>query len=157
VLQWHRLHREVVQSLSLEVFQSRVDVALRDVVSGHGGDGLIVGPGDLIGLSNHNDSMILFTHLIIIEYTARSLEGKGQRPTCTHWICIVYSYSPTMFKLLFEIRRLQDLITLFISDTLPRDTADVLQKFVCMESELLSGLGLLHPQSDSENLSFIYY
>ena len=38
VLQWHRLHREVVQSPSLEVLQSRVDVALRDVVSGHGGD-----------------------------------------------------------------------------------------------------------------------
>jgi len=29
VLQWHRLHREVVGSPSLEVFQSRVDVALR--------------------------------------------------------------------------------------------------------------------------------
>ena len=29
VLQWHRLHREVVESPSLEVFQSRVDVALR--------------------------------------------------------------------------------------------------------------------------------
>jgi len=38
VLQWHRLHREVVQSPSLEVLQSRVDVALRDMVSGHGGD-----------------------------------------------------------------------------------------------------------------------
>ena len=43
VLQWHRLHREVVQSPSLEVFQSRVDVALRDVGSGHAGDGLVVG------------------------------------------------------------------------------------------------------------------
>jgi len=42
VLQWHRLHRKVVESLSLEVLQSRVDVALRDVVSGHGGDGLAV-------------------------------------------------------------------------------------------------------------------
>ena len=42
VLQWHRLHREVVQSPSLEVFQSRVDVALRDVVSGHGEDGLVL-------------------------------------------------------------------------------------------------------------------
>ena len=29
VLQWHGLHREVVGSPSLEVFQSRVDVALR--------------------------------------------------------------------------------------------------------------------------------
>ena len=50
MLQRHRLHREVVESPSLEVFQSRVDVALRDVVSRHGGDGLAVGPGDLRGL-----------------------------------------------------------------------------------------------------------
>ena len=34
-------------SPSLEVFRSRVDVALRDVVSGHGGGGLAVGPADL--------------------------------------------------------------------------------------------------------------
>jgi len=34
VRQWHRLPREVVESLSLEVFKSRVDAALRDVVSG---------------------------------------------------------------------------------------------------------------------------
>ena len=38
-----QLPREVVQSLSLDVFQNRVDVALRDVVSGHGGGGLAVG------------------------------------------------------------------------------------------------------------------
>ena len=50
VLQWHRLPRKVVQSPSLEVFQSCVDVALRDVVNGHGGDGLMVGLGDLRGL-----------------------------------------------------------------------------------------------------------
>ena len=35
VLQWHRLPREVVGSLSLKVFKNLVDVALR--VSGHGG------------------------------------------------------------------------------------------------------------------------
>ena len=31
VRQWHRLPREVVQSLSLEVFRNHGDVALRDV------------------------------------------------------------------------------------------------------------------------------
>ena len=40
VRQWHRLPRETVESPSLEVFKNHVDVALRDVVSGHGGDGL---------------------------------------------------------------------------------------------------------------------
>jgi len=41
---------EVVESPSLEVFKSRVDVALRDVVSGHGGDRVAVGFDDLRGL-----------------------------------------------------------------------------------------------------------
>ena len=39
VLQWHRLPREVVGSPSLEVFQNRGDVALRDVVMGMVGMG----------------------------------------------------------------------------------------------------------------------
>ena len=41
-----QLPRKRVQLLSLEVFRSCGDVALRDVVSGHGGGGLVVGPDD---------------------------------------------------------------------------------------------------------------
>jgi len=39
-----------VESLSLEVFKNSVDVALRDVVSGHGADELTVAPGDISSL-----------------------------------------------------------------------------------------------------------
>ena len=44
------MSREVVESPSVEVFMNRGDVALRDVVSGHGGDGLMVGLRDLRGI-----------------------------------------------------------------------------------------------------------
>ena len=52
-----QLPREVVESLSPEVLKIRGDVALRNVVSGHGGGGLGVGLGDVNDLSNLNDSM----------------------------------------------------------------------------------------------------
>jgi len=44
------LPRVGTESPSLEVFKNHGDVVLRDVVSGHGGDGLIVGLDDLSGL-----------------------------------------------------------------------------------------------------------
>ena len=41
---------ELVESLCLEVLKGHVDVALRHVLRGHGGDGLMVGLDDLRGL-----------------------------------------------------------------------------------------------------------
>ena len=46
-----QLPREVVHSPSLEVIKKHVGVTLRDVVSGHGGGGLLVGLDNLSGLS----------------------------------------------------------------------------------------------------------
>ena len=43
VRQRHRLPRKVVLSLSMKVFKNHGDVALRAVVSGHGGDELVDG------------------------------------------------------------------------------------------------------------------
>jgi len=50
VRHWHRLLREVVESPSLEMFREHGDVALRDLVSEHGGNGLVVGLYVLSGL-----------------------------------------------------------------------------------------------------------
>ena len=48
----------VVGSPSLEVFQNCGDVALRDVVSGHGGDGLGLNWMILVVFASLNDSVI---------------------------------------------------------------------------------------------------
>jgi len=57
VRQWHRLHREVVESPSLEVFNTCIGVALTDVVSGHGVHGLWLDLVILAVLSNLTDPL----------------------------------------------------------------------------------------------------
>lgn len=44
---WYRLPREMVDSPFLEMFKACGDVTLRDTVSGHCGDGLVVEPHNL--------------------------------------------------------------------------------------------------------------
>lgn len=49
-MHWNTLSKEMVESLTLELFRRRVDVALRDMVSSHGSDGLMVELDDIRGL-----------------------------------------------------------------------------------------------------------
>lgn len=49
VKHWKSLPREAVESPDLEIFREHVDVALRDINSGHGGDLFMVGVGDFKG------------------------------------------------------------------------------------------------------------
>ena len=58
VRDWNGLPVEVVVLPSLEVFQNCGDVALRDVVSGHGGDGLGLNWMILVVFASLNDSVI---------------------------------------------------------------------------------------------------
>jgi len=80
VLQWHRLHREVVQSPSLEVFQSRVDVALRTWSVGTVGVGWWLDQVISEVFSNLSDSVIQSI------WTVLSHIGLG------FWVILVVSF-----------------------------------------------------------------
>ena len=53
----------------------RVDLALRDMVSRHGGDGLMIGLDDLRGLTNLDDSMYLRE---LIKFRWHKQENTGE-------------------------------------------------------------------------------
>ena len=91
----NRVPREVMESLSLQVFKRRGDVSLRDVVSGRSGDGLMVGLDGLRGLSNLNESIILRVDLSTLGSPRDvQLSGcwRGNQPfNCSHKVpvCMV--------------------------------------------------------------------
>ena len=86
VLRWHRLHREVVQSPSLEVFQSRVDVALRTWSVGMVGVGWWLGQVILEVFSNQNGSGIpgLYERPIIMLCGLRTVRVSRDRLSRPH-------------------------------------------------------------------------
>lgn len=69
VRRWHKLNREVVESLSLEVFQNHGDVARGNMVSGHGGGGL----GLVSGISE------VFSNLVILYWSCFQHVGADTR------------------------------------------------------------------------------
>jgi len=59
VKNWNSLPREVIESLSPKMCNNCVNVALRDMVSGYGGNEFMVDKMNIAIFSSLNDSVIL--------------------------------------------------------------------------------------------------
>ena len=94
--QWHRLPREVVESPFLEVFQSRVDVTLRAMGSGHGVMGCWLDQMVLEVFSKLNYFVVLLFYLKLEE---TSLTPKC--PTSAPSVTLLHRYAHLAHGLYF--------------------------------------------------------
>jgi len=85
--------RKVVDSPSLEVFKTRGDGAVRDMVRGHGGDGLMGGHGDPSG---HNTRIAM---LGWVNSPSNLVSNSGiSREQCKCTLALPAAGNPTLFK-----------------------------------------------------------
>lgn len=85
VRRWHRLHEEVLESLSLGAFKKRVAVALTDVVGGHSGNMVMFGLNYLF--FNRDDSVICWLRHLPA-YPCFLWKGYGSQCASKLWVIL---------------------------------------------------------------------